>query len=57
MTYNGETLMFTPDEQHIIDQANAIFATKIKTCDAFTSPDVVKGFCQTRIATSEREIF
>lgn len=49
--------MFTPDEQHIIDQAAAIFAKKIKTCDAFTSPDLVKGFCQTRLATSEREIF
>lgn len=49
--------MFTPDEQQIIDQAAAIFAKKIKTCDAFTSPDLVKGFCQTRLATSEREIF
>ncbi|MDW2312479.1 RadC family protein [Vibrio sp. 1075] len=49
--------MFTPDEQHIIDQAAAIFAKKIKTCDAFTSPDLVKGFCQTRLAASEREIF
>lgn len=49
--------MFTPEEQHIIDQAAAIFAKKIKTCDALTSPHLVKGFCQTSLATSEREIF
>ncbi|MDF4677068.1 DNA repair protein RadC [Vibrio parahaemolyticus] len=49
--------MFTPEEQQVIDHAAAIFASKIKTCDAFTNPDLVKGFCQNRLATSEREIF
>lgn len=49
--------MFTPEEKQIIDHAAAIFASKVKTCDAFTSPSLVKGFCQTRLAASEREIF
>ncbi len=49
--------MFTPEEKQVIDHAAAIFATKIKTTDAFTSPNLVKGFCQTRLATYEREIF
>ncbi|MEZ9042913.1 MULTISPECIES: DNA repair protein RadC [unclassified Vibrio] len=49
--------MFTPEEQQVIAHAAAIFASKIKTCNTFTSPDLVKGFCQNRLATSEREIF
>ncbi|MCR9501883.1 RadC family protein [Vibrio vulnificus] len=49
--------MFTPEEQQVIAHAAAIFESKIKTCDAFSSPDLVKGFCQNRLATSEREIF
>lgn len=49
--------MFTPEEKQIIDHAAAIFLDKIKSGDAFTSPEITKRYCQSRLATNEREVF
>lgn len=49
--------MFTPEETTVIEHAAEIFKSKIKTCDAFTNPGLASGFCQTRLAHLEREVF
>lgn len=49
--------MFTENEKEIIAHAASIIESKIKTMDAFTSPDLVKSYCSFNLSTLERENF
>lgn len=49
--------MYTENEIKIINEAAAIFESKIKKTDSFTTPDAVKQFCMNKIAHYERETF
>ncbi|OWO68662.1 hypothetical protein B2J68_18945 [Vibrio cholerae] len=49
--------MFTENEKEIIAHAASIIESKIKTMDAFTSPDLVKSYCSFKLSALERENF
>lgn len=49
--------MFTLSESLIIEQAKSILATKLITTPSCTSPEVVKDYCQLRLAHLEHEVF
>ncbi|MCG3741153.1 RadC family protein [Vibrio cincinnatiensis] len=49
--------MFTKKEKKIIANAARIIESKIKTTDAFTSPQLVKSYCSYKLSYLERECF
>ncbi|TVU68533.1 DNA repair protein RadC [Vibrio tasmaniensis] len=51
--------LFSPEEKDILNHASSILESKLFISEqpALSSPDLVKSFCQTSLATSEHEVF
>lgn len=49
--------MFTLEEKKVLAHAASIIESKIKKTDAFTSPNLVKDYCQNTLAHYEQEVF
>jgi len=49
--------MFTIEEMAIIEKANSILESKLRSAPVFSSPAAVKNFLKTEIAHKEHEVF
>jgi len=50
-------MKFTPEEQAVLRQADAIISSKMIGTDYMTSPDAVRALLRYRLAAEQREVF
>lgn len=57
ITYNAQDKCFSPDQETTIREAIGILENRLQSSEVFSSPTVVKQFCQLNIAREKDEYF